>query len=157
MKITKETKIMSLGIGTGIVLPYILRKVDNQIPFPMQGVNWSWLVPLTTGPISLLLLWMGKIKKANTKTFLKAYGISTTLMGLLNLINYYQVSSASRARLSSCPTCLTSSLPTKAQSAIRYPYLYAPDSDIWSVKPSGYGSQGYPYAPTTFSGKTILA
>lgn len=158
IKISKETKIMSLGIGTGLVLPYALKKyVDNQMPFPMQGVNWSWLVPLTTGPLSLILLWMGKIKKPNTKNFLKAYGISTTIAGLLNLIDTYPTAGF-RQRLNTCPTCTPlQSLPTKAQSAIRYPYLYAPQSDIWSVRPAGFGSMGYPYVQTKFSGKTILA
>lgn len=158
MKITKETKIMSLGIGTGIVIPYILKKYADPISQPIPGTTWSWLIPLTTGPLSLILLYIGKIKKQNTKNFLKAYGISTTIAGLLNMIDYYRPG-LRRTSLNNniCQPCTTANLPTKAQSAIRYPHLYAPQTDIWSVKPAGFGTMGYPYAQTTFSEKTILA
>ena len=164
VKITKDAKAVGLGITVGISTPYLLKRlVDPAFPFPVANLAWSCVIPIVTGPIALILGYSNKVKKKDTKVFLKSYGFSTTLMGLFNLIDYYQIFGASQrarasaARLSSsCPSC-TKYAPTKAISAVRYPYLYSPDTDIWSVKPAGYASMGYPYAHTTLSNKVILA
>lgn len=172
-KITVSTKYMTAGIGTGIIIPYLLKKyVDPGAQPPIAGWPWSWVVPLVTGPLSLILLYMGKVKKTTMKDFLRAYGISTTIFGLMNVIDAsyeFMQYQQTKGKLTSYSRGLqmraqnrvnVNNLPVSCQASVRYPYLYAPKTDMWSVKATGFGSTpngAYAKTQTGFSNKTIIS
>lgn len=105
----KEILAYGAGAGLGVIVPFALVKFVDQPTYPSIWRKPSVMIPIITGVASIIISRTKFLKNKNLKKAMMLYGITSTIVGGLQVVAGMGITAARLGNGNGCSTCAAKS------------------------------------------------